>query len=150
MNYCIDLIAKEEYPAVLDVWETSVRATHHFLKEEDIAFFKPLILNEYLGAVELRCMRTQPGKIIGFLGVASNNLEMLFLHPDYHGQGLGKLMLDYAKEQMEIKYVDVNEQNAWAVGFYQHEGFEVYKRSALDSLGKPYPILHMQLSTFGI
>jgi len=31
------------------------------------------------------------------------------------------------------------------VGFYEHMGFEIISRSELDGLGKPYPILHMQL-----
>ena len=30
---------KTEYPVLLQIWESSVRATHHFLQEEDIEFF---------------------------------------------------------------------------------------------------------------
>jgi putative acetyltransferase len=57
MKHRIDYIDKFEYKEVVEVWEASVRATHHFLKEEDIAYFKPLILNTYLDAVDLRCVR---------------------------------------------------------------------------------------------
>jgi putative acetyltransferase len=32
-----------DFPHVVDVWEASVRATHHFLTEADIQFFKPLV-----------------------------------------------------------------------------------------------------------
>jgi putative acetyltransferase len=38
----------------------------------------------------------------------------------------------------------VNEQNEQAVGFYRRMGFEVVGRSPDDSMGKPYPLLHMQ------
>ena len=31
-----------------------------------------------------------------------------------------------------------------AVGFYKHMGLEVISRSPLDSLAKPFPLLHMQ------
>jgi putative acetyltransferase len=34
MNYKIDTVKASEYPEVVDVWEASVRATHHFLKVE--------------------------------------------------------------------------------------------------------------------
>ena len=78
MELKIDIIHKSEYQEVVDVWESSVRATHHFLKEEDIEYFKPLILNTYLDVVELRCIRNKEHKIVGFLGVAEQNLEMLF------------------------------------------------------------------------
>ncbi|SNR74176.1 putative acetyltransferase [Maribacter sedimenticola] len=141
----IDTIHKSEYQQVVRVWESSVRATHHFLKEEDIKYFKPLILNTYLDAVELRCVRNNEKNIVGFLGVADQNLEMLFIHPDFRGKGIGKTLLVYSIQQMGVKKVDVNEQNEQAVGFYKHFGFETIKRSELDSSGKPYPTLHMEL-----
>lgn len=145
MEHKIDDINKTEYPNVVALWEASVRATHHFLKEEDIAYFKPLILNEYLDAVELRCLRNSNNEIIGFLGVAEQNLEMLFIHPDSHGKGIGKFLLNFAIKNLEVKNVDVNEQNEQALGFYKHHGFKTIGRSELDASGKPYPILHMAL-----
>ena len=39
----------------------------------------------------------------------------------------------------------VNEQNPQAIGFYLRMGFEMVGRSAVDSLGKPYPLLHMRV-----
>ncbi|RYC52737.1 GNAT family N-acetyltransferase [Flagellimonas olearia] len=142
MKQKIDRILKTEYEEVVRVWESSVRATHHFLKEEDIEYFKPLILNTYLDAVELRCMRNDENNILGFLGAAEQNLEMLFIDPEHRGKRIGKSLLDHAMENLNVTKVDVNEQ---AVGFYQHCGFEVIGRSELDSSGKPYPILHMAL-----
>ncbi|UII20492.1 GNAT family N-acetyltransferase [Fulvivirga ligni] len=146
MKHTIDHISKEEYPEVVEVWEASVRATHDFLAEADIQYFKPLILNTYLDAVELRCVRNEVGKIVAFSGVADQNLEMLFIHPDYRGFGMGKTLLNCTIEELNVQQVDVNEQNDQAVGFYLHNGFEVYGRSELDPTGKPYPILHMRLS----
>lgn len=145
MKHEVYKINKEEYPEVVNVWEASVRATHHFLKEEDIEYFKPIILNDYLNAVELRCVKNNKKRIIGFLGVAEKNLEMLFIHPNYRGKGVGKILLDYAINNLSVTKVDVNEQNEQAIGFYQHYGFAIISRSELDSSGKPFPILHMEL-----
>ncbi|TRZ42430.1 GNAT family N-acetyltransferase [Robertkochia solimangrovi] len=141
----IDNIDKKEYTEVVAVWEASVRATHNFLKEEDIEYFKPLILNTYLDAVELKCIRNSENKIIGFLGVADHNLEMLFIHPDHRGKHIGKALLNFAIEELKVTKVDVNEQNEQAVGFYEHFGFKTVNRSVVDGTGKPYPILHMEL-----
>lgn len=141
----VDQIRKEEYPNVVEVWETSVRATHDFLKEEDIEFFKSLILNTYLDAVDLRCIRDENGNIIGFSGVADHNLEMLFIHPDVRGKGIGKTLLEYSIKEQGVTKVDVNEDNKQAVEFYERFGFKTYERSELDSSGKPYPTLHMRL-----
>ena len=39
----------------------------------------------------------------------------------------------------------LNEQNPQAIGFYEHEGFRVYKRTETDEQGNPYPLLYMKL-----
>ncbi len=134
-----------DYQEVVEVWEASVRATHQFLKEEDILYFKPLILNEFLKAVDLYCERDETGSITGFLGVADGKIEMLFIHPESRGTGIGKKLLQFAVDNLHATLVDVNEQNTQAVDFYKHMGFEVISRSELDSMGKPFPILHMEL-----
>ena len=145
MTYKIENIEKVEYIEVVEVWEASVRATHDFLKEEDIEYFKPLILNMYLDTVELRCVKNENKEMIGFIGVAEQNLEMLFIHPNERGKGIGKQLLEYSIEKLDVKKVDVNEDNKQAVGFYEKFGFKTYSRSELDSSGKPYPTLHMEL-----
>lgn len=140
----IQAIDPSEYPAVVEVWEASVRATHDFLTEKDIQYFKPLILNDYLALVELSCLRDAQGQIAGFMGVAAGKIEMLFIHPNLRGQGIGKRLLEHAIQQLNAYEVDVNEQNEQAVGFYKHVGFEVISRSELDGQGNPFPLLHMK------
>lgn len=146
-NYSISIPEKSDFQEITEVWEASVKATHHFLTEEDIEFFKPLILNQYLDAVELRIAKNPENKIIGFLGVADGNLEMLFIHPDYMGKGLGKQLLKISIENLKVSKVDVNEDNPKALEFYLHHGFEIVGRDATDPHGKPFPILHLQLPT---
>jgi putative acetyltransferase len=77
--------------------------------------------------------------------VADQKIEMLFIHPAARGHGIGKMLVDYAIQQLHSTKVDVNEQNRQAFGFYEHVGFTVIGRSELDGLGMPYPILHMEL-----
>lgn len=144
--YTIQLPAETEYEKLVEIWEASVMATHHFLTEDDIHFFKKLILeNNYLNHVDLFCIRNAENKILGFSGISGKKLEMLFLDPTVRGLGLGKLLLMHAIDH-HVTEVDVNEQNAGAVEFYKHFGFETISRSPLDGTGKPFPILHMTLS----
>ena len=42
-SFTLDKPDKSEYPELLSIWEKSVRATHHFLKEEDVIFLRKLI-----------------------------------------------------------------------------------------------------------
>ena len=134
-----------DYQALIALWEASVRATHHFLQEADIATLKPLILAHYFAAVDLVCARGEE-EIAGFCGVHDGNIEMLFIAPEARGSGVGRLLVAHAIQRQGARRVDVNEQNAQALGFYQHLGFEVTGRSPLDGQGKPYPLLHMALA----
>lgn len=148
--YSIQIPAETEYDKLLDIWEASVIATHHFLTKDDIQFFKKLILeNNYLNHVDLYCIRNEENVILGFSGISGSKLEMLFLDPAVKGHGLGKMLLKHAIDHHHITEVDVNEQNQDAIGFYEHFGFETISRSALDGTGKPFPILHMALSRPG-
>lgn len=136
---------KSDYMKLITVWEASVRATHHFLSEADILSLKPLILEHYFDAIDLRVVKCDGGNIIGFIGVAEENIEMLFVTPEFFNQGAGSQLLQFAIENQQAKKVDVNEQNPSAVGFYQHFGFSIVDRSPLDGQGQPFPLLHMQL-----
>lgn len=133
------------YAEMLNVWESSVRATHDFLTEDDIEFFKPIIIEQAFPAVTLRCVKNDSGSILGFVGIHDAKIEMLFILNEARGQGVGKVLLEFAIEHLGATKVDVNEQNPQAVGFYEHMGFKVASRSPFDDMGKPFPILHMTL-----
>ena len=141
----VDNVTAEDYPELLAVWENSVRATHDFITEDDIAFFKPIIIEQAFPNVTLKCIKDEHQAILGFIGVHECKIEMLFILDAARGMGIGKTLLNYAVEQLAANKVDVNEQNPLAVGFYQHMGFKVASRSPLDDMGKPFPILHMEL-----
>ncbi len=145
MNNSIHPLLPPDFIEITDVWEASVRATHDFLREEDIEKMKPLVRDEYLHLVTLFGIRDADGRILGFIGVADNKIEMLFVHPDARGKGIGKQLLRYAVGQLGADEVDVNEQNGQAVGFYRHAGFQVTGCSERDGQGQPFPLLHLKL-----
>ena len=78
--------APQDYDEILEVWEASVRHTHHFLTEEHIQFYKPLVRNHYLPAVELYIIRDAGRKIVAFMGLSDELIEMLFVNPGEQGK----------------------------------------------------------------
>lgn len=112
--------APQDYEEILEVWEASVRHTHHFLTEEHIQFYKPLVRNHYLPAVELYIIRNASRKIVAFVGLSDELIEMLFVSPDEQGKGYGKRLLEYVTQKKQMNKVDVNEQNEKALSFYLH------------------------------
>lgn len=130
-----------DYPDLIAIWESAVKSTHDFLKEEDFSYYKeqmPVYFEHVvlLGYEENRAL-------VGFMGISGDSLEMLFVHNDFRGKGIGKILISYAMGSLNVTKVDVNEQNTQAVDFYKYMGFNVVKKSALDGQGKSYPILHM-------
>lgn len=128
---------------LLEVWRTSVRASHHFLTEEDILHLSPFA-EQGLQHIQHLVVMEDAENPIGFMGVQDKKIEMLFLHPDYFRKGLGKQLVEYAFNEMEVELVDVNEQNPDARKFYERMGFEVFKRNEYDGEGNPFPILEMK------
>lgn len=130
--------------ALLSVWESSVRATHLFLSEQEIARIKKYVPQALCGVPHLLAAEVESGAPVAFAGIDGQKLEMLFVSAEYRGQGIGRRLLQYAVDKYAVRELAVNEQNPQAVGFYEHMGFRAYKRSQTDEQGGPYPILYMK------
>lgn len=141
------------FDRLVEIWEAAVRATHHFLSEDEIARIRTEVRDIYLaqvGRLEVACDGEGSGKVLGFMGITPPEgerfakIEMLFIDPAYRGRGIGTSLLRHAESQYRSLDVDVNEQNPSAVGFYEKYGFVVFARSETDGQGKPYPLLSMR------
>lgn len=130
---------------ILDTWESSVRATHDFLSEEDIISIKPYVKEGAKHVGKFLCVRDEENTIKAFMGIEDFKIEMLFVSDECRRKGIGKSLVEYAVKTLNVNYVDVNEQNPQALGFYEHVGFEVFKKSEFGEQGNPFPILHMKL-----
>jgi putative acetyltransferase len=140
---------KEQYrEQIIKIWEKSVHATHKFLSPEDYEFFKKIVSGIDFSEFTMFCSTNKKKEITGFIGIAGKKVEMLFLHPEYMGRGIGKSLMKKAFTELKISEVDVNEQNINAVNFYKKLGFEVYARTPNDGEGKPYPILKMKIGNW--
>lgn len=126
------------------IWEDSVRATHLFLSEAEIQTIKAYVPQALTGVSHLLVAERAQGQPVAFMGIEGPRLEMLFLSPAERGAGLGRQLLEYGIRHYHLQELTVNEQNPQAVGFYQHMGFETYRRTDCDEQGGPYPLLYMK------
>lgn len=132
---------------LLEIWEDSVRATHNFLSDEEVDQIKEYVPMALKNVEHLLIAEDDSGIPVGFMGVENSRLEMLFLSPAERGKGLGRQLLQYGIDNYSVQELTVNEQNPQAVGFYEHLGFQTYKRTEYDEEGNPYPLLYMKRST---
>jgi putative acetyltransferase len=135
---------------LLALWERSVRATHDFLSENDIATLKPAVAEELARRdIAWWLLISEASGLLAFLGFKHGSIEALFVEPAHRGRGVGRLLVALAERFAEGDLtVEVNEQNVAAVRFYETNGFATIGRSPTDGAGRPFPILRMQRKAY--
>lgn len=141
----VENIDEKAIREMVSVWEEAVSATHTFLSDEDIEAIKPDV-SAALSALKVFAIK-EKGSIVAFMGTGDGKLEMLFVQPSCFGKGFGRRLVDYAKANEAVVYVDVNEDNKGAAEFYKKQGFVFYKRMPVDYQGRPFPLLCLKLQT---
>jgi putative acetyltransferase len=141
----------EDWPLLVTLWERSVRATHHFVSEAEIAGYRPLVAGMFAaGSLEVWVATGDSDVPIGFLGLSAHAIGALFLDPACRRRGIGRQLIAHAQRCIAgALEVDVNEENVDALAFYQALGFEVVGRSPLDDTGRPHPVLHLRRKAQG-
>lgn len=111
-----DLLSKEQLDYMLGKMHSIDALTK--LIDEDHQF---IISYEDDIAKGYACYKIHPGKV---------RIEKLYVLPDQHKKGIGKLMISYiidkVNPQTNIIELNVNRQNK-AVAFYKRLGFEIVK-----------------------
>lgn len=136
----------DDLDALLDVWERAVRATHDFLAESDIQFYRPLVRDALAADVlDVWVLAADADVPVGFLGLDGGKIEAIFVAPELRRTGAGRRLVAHAQALHPGELtLDVNEQNAAARAFYEALGFVVEARSPVDGTGRPFPLLRMR------
>lgn len=137
----------DDVPALLAIWRDAVRATHDFVSADDRAHFDGIVANDYLPNTAFVVAVDEADRPLGFMALEDGTIDSLFIAPEWHGRGIGRAFIDYARERNACLTVEVNEQNLGARRFYERFGFRVVRRSPLDGQGRTYPILHLSTDT---
>lgn len=133
---------------IIDIWCRAVDATHDFLLPADRAAIEQEV-RTFLPEAPLLLSVDAEDRAQAFMLVMDGHMEALFVDPACRGQGIGRKLVQHALQDNPGMSTDVNLQNAQAVGFYQRLGFIETGRSALDSQGRAYPLIHLRHSGSG-
>lgn len=139
----IKALDQETENKLLVIWEISVRATHNFLSDPEINNIKKYVPHA-LRRVSHLIVAYDENEPVAFMGINDLKLEMLFVAANQRGTGIGKALITYGINNLDINELSVNEQNPGARSFYEHMGFKAVERSEFDDQGNPYPILIMK------
>ena len=65
------------------------------------------------------------GVVKGFLRVADDEIKKLFVEPVLQRSGIGAVLLEYAVEKENARFLWALEKNEKAIRFYRHHGFRL-------------------------
>ena len=77
----------------------------------------------YLVQADNWVAQTEPGEIVGLLGLLGAEIGGLFVEPSLQGHGVGRLLVEHAARMHGDLTVEVYELNERALQFYRHMDF---------------------------
>ncbi|MEZ4864707.1 MAG: GNAT family N-acetyltransferase [Caldilineaceae bacterium] len=127
---------------LLTVWAAATAVGHPFLVEAFLQQERENITNIYLPQAETWVWEVE-GRVVGFIALNGNEVGGLFLDPRYHGQGIGRALMDHARSLRAELEVEVFVANPIGRRFYDRYGFVVMAETIGSASG--FPVLRLRL-----
>ena len=114
-------LRKDDINKVADIWlNTNIKA-HSFIPEQywksNFELVKELLLQATVYVYE------DDNEIQGFIGLNDEYIEGIFVSDKMQSQGIGEILLNYAKGRRSKLLLNVYQKNTRAISFYQREEF---------------------------
>ena len=127
-------LRKTDIDKVADIWlDTNLKA-HSFIPAQywksNFNLVKELLLQATVYVYE------DNEEIQGFIGLNDEYIEGIFVSEKLQSHGIGKTLLDHAKNKRSRLLLNVYQKNAKAISFYQREGFKVLHGGLDESTGE--------------
>jgi len=125
-NLIIREYGKNDFDALTILWriarEKSIpefqRLKGHFFYEDQDYFQNHILQKNKVSVAEV------DGHLAAFMAMEKNFIDQLYVHPDHWRQGIGEMLLNFAKEKFpEHLWLYTLQVNANARAFYEKNGF---------------------------
>jgi len=107
---------------LIDVWRAASALAHPFLSPDFIEQEANNMREMYLPNAKTFVFESD-GSPIGFIAMIDTEIGGLFLHPNHHGKGIGRALVDHVVADLGPLKVEVFDQNAIGRRFYDRYGF---------------------------
>lgn len=119
--------------SVMFIWLSGNLEAHPFVPEsywhKNFSLVKEGILHSEVQVAEI------DGTIVGFIGIQDNFVAGLFIDKNHRSQGIGKQLLERAKQHHDSLSLLVYADNIRAFAFYEREGFVSVQHSLDEETG---------------
>ncbi|MGV2987795.1 GNAT family N-acetyltransferase [Vibrio sp. E150_011] len=121
---------------VLAIWlQASIKA-HDFVPPEFWVSQVDVMRDTYL-PVSMVYVYEWADEVVGFYALYEDTLAAIFVAPEKQGQGIGKQLINHAKQQSLPLTLNVYKANNASVQFYLSQGFIVVSEQEDEHTGHP-------------
>ena len=119
---------------VMQIWLNGNEDAHPFVpKQYWYSHFEEVW--KQLSQAEVSVYETDE-MIQGFIGIVDEYIAGLFVDRNYRSCGIGRQLLEYAKQMHGTLSLDVYRKNTQAVNFYRKEGFIIVSEQVDEDTGE--------------
>ncbi|UTW56313.1 GNAT family N-acetyltransferase [Kordiimonas sp. SCSIO 12610] len=112
-----------DFNQLISAWLAASKLAHPFLTEEFLRKEIANIRDIYIPNTETAVYQ-HGDTVIGFISLMGDEVGAIFLDPKYHGQKIGKALMDHAADQRNRLELDVFKANHIGQQFYFRYGFQ--------------------------
>lgn len=81
------------------------------------------------------------GIVKGLIRIVGKEVVELYVEHFFQGQGIGAELIEYAKEEFDVRYLWVLEKNTDAIRFYEANGFHITDNKKLEEGTPEYKMM---------
>jgi putative acetyltransferase len=125
---------ENDMDSLLDIWLTASVKAHNFVSSEFWESQIDSMRNIYIPASETYVYEVD-SEIVGFYALHESRLAAIFVAPELQGKGIGKQLLNHAKNQRATLILSVYKENQASYQFYLSQGFNVVSEQLDEHTG---------------
>lgn len=135
---------EKDLEQVLSVWADASKLAHSFLSNEFLASERKSISEIYLPKAETWVFEVD-GSVVGFISLLGNEVGGFFVAPKRQGHGIGRALMDHAKQLRGNLEVEVFSANLIGRAFYSKYGFILLEEKRHEQTG--FDLLRLGLTS---
>ena len=118
-------LQNKDIDKIMEIWLESTIDAHKFISKEYWNENYNIVKDVYI-PMSKTFIYEDNDDIRGFISVINNDfIGALFVEKNYQGQGIGKSLIDYAKNLYDNLSLAVYKENEKALEFYKKMGFKI-------------------------
>lgn len=125
---------KSDTERVMQIWLHGNEEAHDFIPKEYWRCNYEQV-SEQISEAEVSVCESN-GEIQGFLGIMDGYIAGIFVDCRYRSRGIGRQLLEYAKQRHDTLTLNVYQRNKRAVSFYLREGFSIQSQGIDGNTGE--------------